>query len=588
MKSYISVNELLAPNKTLSFRTFPFPIEMADSVVTFLLQNLTQLLAQESKLLGGVENQVRLLKNELSLINVFLQNTKGKQHGNELVKQVVSQIRDVAYEAEDIIDTFIVTMTKHRRRGKLRKVIHCFDRVIALHEVANKIENIKNVIKEIYDNQSKYGIEIAESSRGDAEVEEILHRRRRYVEVDDVDKLKGTLIEDLKVIEEMSDEECKKTLSEVLMLKNAEERIQDHITKISQDQKLNKLISIHHANQPYISSSPCKPSNSRSIIGFGGVVELESPPDNCYLEWICKSNKLVRVVELSNMGICCLIPDRIENLILLRYLSIRSGELHVIPDSVCKLCNLETLDMRDSIIRRLPRGIWKLQKLRHLYLNGRTSLPITDNDAALPNIQVLTGIAVNQDIENLFAKGRFPNVRKLGLYSSRALESKLLSSLHPLCHLQTLKIYFDLFEVSSPISFYSTLTKITLLCASLSPASLGVLGSLTNLRILKVRGVMDVRFQFTLDCNESSFHQLEVFKIEKVDVLQWTMEKGAMPSLQRLVIEGCDFHIMPPRELWCLTALRDVEVLYPSQKLAKMLQKLRTRDGCKLHVYPPN
>ena len=33
-----------------------FPTEMADSVVTFLLQNLTQLLAQESKLLGGVEN----------------------------------------------------------------------------------------------------------------------------------------------------------------------------------------------------------------------------------------------------------------------------------------------------------------------------------------------------------------------------------------------------------------------------------------------------------------------------------------------------------------------------------------------------
>ena len=330
---------------------------MADSVVTFLLQNLTQLLAQESKLLGGVENQVRLLQNELSLINVFLQNTKGKRHGNELVKQVVSQIRDVAYEAEDVIDTFIVTVTKHRRRGKLRKVIHCFDRAKALHEVANKIENIKNVIKEIYDNRSKYGIEIAESSRGDAEVEEILHRRRRYVEEDDVvgfnydtkalvkhlnegslqrnvvsiigmgglgkttlagkiynnndvknyfdvrgwvyvsqeyrirellveilkgvtprpklkkfilkaelkdelfdglediyssnkDILNGTLFEDLKVIEEMSDEECKKTLSEVLMLKNAEEQIQDHITKISQDQKLNKLL-LHFVKDIY-------------------------------------------------------------------------------------------------------------------------------------------------------------------------------------------------------------------------------------------------------------------------------------------------------------------------------------------------
>ena len=90
------------------------------------------------------------------------------------MKQVVSQIRDVAYEAEDVINTFIVTMTKHRRRGKLRKVIHCFDRAIALHEVANKIESIKNVIKEIYDNRSKYGLEIVESSRGDAKVEEIL------------------------------------------------------------------------------------------------------------------------------------------------------------------------------------------------------------------------------------------------------------------------------------------------------------------------------------------------------------------------------------------------------------------------------
>ena len=63
--------------------------DMADCVVTFLLQNLTQLLSQESQLLGGVGDQVRLLQNELSLINVFLQNTEGKRHDNELVKQLV-------------------------------------------------------------------------------------------------------------------------------------------------------------------------------------------------------------------------------------------------------------------------------------------------------------------------------------------------------------------------------------------------------------------------------------------------------------------------------------------------------------------
>ena len=100
---------------------------MADSVVSFLSENLTQLL-----------------------------------------KEVVSQIRDVAYEAEDVIDTYIITVTEHRRRSKLRKLIHSCDRAITFHEVASKIESIKIINKEVNDNRSKYGIEIAESSGGDA------------------------------------------------------------------------------------------------------------------------------------------------------------------------------------------------------------------------------------------------------------------------------------------------------------------------------------------------------------------------------------------------------------------------------------
>ena len=100
---------------------------MADCVVSFLLQNLTQLLTQESKLLLGVKVQVRSLKNELSLINAFLKNIEGKRHDNELVKEVVSQIRDVVYEAKDVIDTYIITVAEHRIRSKLRKLIHSCD-----------------------------------------------------------------------------------------------------------------------------------------------------------------------------------------------------------------------------------------------------------------------------------------------------------------------------------------------------------------------------------------------------------------------------------------------------------------------------
>ncbi|KAF3951468.1 hypothetical protein CMV_022885 [Castanea mollissima] len=637
---------------------------MADSVVSFLLENLTQLLSQESKLLGGVEDQVRLLQNELSLIKIFLKNTEGKRHDNELVKEVVSQIRDVAYEAEDVIDTFIVTVTKHKKSSKLRR--------------------------------SKYGIEIAESSGGDAEVEEILHRRRRYVEEDQVvgfdhdtellglsplprvmlraelkekllhgldvtyssKKPKGTLTEDSKLFKEMNerfkemnDEEFRKAWSEFL------ESVQDHndlknslsnfmqyfysengvkLKDMTEDE-LKSVLLESLKDKRYLlvmddiwnievwnevsTAFPNNSNRSRILIttrikevslhasrannsvppilpyelplleeGFGGVVELESPPDNCYLEWICKSNKLVRVVDLSNMGICCLISKGIEKLVLLRYLSISSGELRAIPNSICNLWDLETLDMRNSTVKTicLPKGIWKLQRLRHLYLDGSTSLPRTrNNTAALPNLQVLTGIAINEDTESHFAKARFPNLRKLGLYSSRWVESGILSSLRPLCHLQTLKIS-QLYEIPSPTSISLTLTKITLVDSVLSTAIMGLLGSLTKLRILKVRRDATYRLLgIDLICDEGSFQQLEVFKMANLAVSGWYMGQGAMPKLQRLVIQSCKDIQMLPDELWCLGALRDVEISHPHPDLAERLRQLQMRDGCKLHVYPP-
>uniref|UniRef100_A0A7N2MYJ8 Uncharacterized protein n=1 Tax=Quercus lobata TaxID=97700 RepID=A0A7N2MYJ8_QUELO len=110
---------------------------------------------------------------------------------------------------------------------------------------------------------------------------------------------------------------------------------------------------------------------------------------------------------------------------------------------------------------------------------------------------------------------------------------------------------------------------------------MGLLGSLTELRILKVRGKAISGLLSTIDliCDERSFQKLEVFKMAYLDVSEWYMGQGAMPKLQSLVIESCEAIRMLPDELRCLSALRDVEVLHPNPILAERLRQLRMRDG---------
>ena len=72
-----------------------------------------------------------------------------------------------------------------------------------------------------------------------------------------------------------------------------------------------------------------------------------------------------------------------------------------------------------------------------------------------------------------------------------------------------------------------------------------------------------------------------------LEIMHWNMQSGAMPKVQHLVIDNCKYLNTLPDELWCLTALRDVEVLYPSGNLARKLQQLQMKSECKLQVYPP-
>ncbi|KAH7522440.1 hypothetical protein FEM48_Zijuj07G0138600 [Ziziphus jujuba var. spinosa] len=159
---------------------------MADFVVPVVCEFLSRLLTHEANLLDGVKDQVKLLQGDLGIMNAFLRNSEGKQSDHPLVMEMVDQIRDVALEAQNVIDKYVASVIKLRRGTLLAKVIHSVIHIKFLHDVARKTASIKRGITNIYDQRQAYGIGEAESSYVDVEAVQSLQTRRRNVEEDDV------------------------------------------------------------------------------------------------------------------------------------------------------------------------------------------------------------------------------------------------------------------------------------------------------------------------------------------------------------------------------------------------------------------
>ncbi|XP_058067577.1 probable disease resistance RPP8-like protein 4 [Magnolia sinica] len=148
-----------------------------EAAVSLVLGKLSDFLVQEAVSLYQVRDQVESVERELRRMRCFLKDADAKQSGDERVKNWVADVRDVAYDAEDIVDTFILRIEQKRRSGFVGSLKRCMFinvELSARHEISNGIERIKNKIQEISASTERYGIkdisrvEEGSSSRGES------------------------------------------------------------------------------------------------------------------------------------------------------------------------------------------------------------------------------------------------------------------------------------------------------------------------------------------------------------------------------------------------------------------------------------
>ncbi|PIN08451.1 hypothetical protein CDL12_18975 [Handroanthus impetiginosus] len=81
---------------------------MAELAVDFLLQNLQRLQIHRPHLIREAENHVKMLKDNLPLFRDFLKDSIEKRlTEDESVRNLIRQINEFVYEAENIIDAVV-------------------------------------------------------------------------------------------------------------------------------------------------------------------------------------------------------------------------------------------------------------------------------------------------------------------------------------------------------------------------------------------------------------------------------------------------------------------------------------------------
>nr|GMD71808.1 disease resistance protein RPM1-like [Ipomoea batatas] len=333
---------------------------------------------------------------------------------------------------------------------------------------------------------------------------------------------------------------------------------------------------------------------------------------------ILGSCRVLKVLDLR--GTCLeIVPEEIFELLHLRYLSLRSTKVKVLPRSIKKLRMLEILDLKYTYVTELPVEILNLQHLKHLLVYGAIPYSYLPYDYSpgfkpplgigqLRYLQKLAYIDYNPGSGVIEEIGKLNELKRLCIQKLRTEDCKAMcSSIGKLHKLRSLNlksigedVILDVNYLSSPppllqnlyltgslremphwIKSLHNLVKVYFRWSKLKDDPLEHLQDLPNL----------VHLEFlvgytgeTLHFNAGKFRSLRLLNLDKLEELRnVVIGEGAMPHLEKLVIQRCNLLARLPAGIECLFNLRYLEFFDMTDGfISTFLPDKRGGDYCKV------
>ncbi|TVU01320.1 hypothetical protein EJB05_53228, partial [Eragrostis curvula] len=140
-------------------------VSSMEGAVRILLGKLADVLANKYALLRGVRDEVQELKDELESMNACLCDlARNDEDYNEQTRTWMKQVREVAFDAEDCIDTFWyhIGCQSGDEKGfgrRLRKIVHHLKALKVRHNLAVEIQSLKKRAQKVSERRLRYKLE---------------------------------------------------------------------------------------------------------------------------------------------------------------------------------------------------------------------------------------------------------------------------------------------------------------------------------------------------------------------------------------------------------------------------------------------
>ncbi|RWR85667.1 disease resistance RPP13-like protein 4 [Cinnamomum micranthum f. kanehirae] len=132
---------------------------MADAVVSVLVEKLLRLLLEEGQQLLDLDDQFDKMKDELRYVKTYLKDaeTMRRKDGKETLKLITQDLRELVYDAEDIIADCQVHFMKEHNGCLADFLSYCSPRLLKFrHKIAKRLKVTNQEIDKVKERMRSY------------------------------------------------------------------------------------------------------------------------------------------------------------------------------------------------------------------------------------------------------------------------------------------------------------------------------------------------------------------------------------------------------------------------------------------------